>query len=242
MICSKVAELESLAKLEEKLNGEESSISALQQQLDSLTELRGEYKSNLALAIQLLDNIKSLEEKLIDKEILQKEYRIIEGLVKFFSPRGFKLYELKRRCEGLIEQANYWTPSFFQERHEWSISKDINDLDFLVQPVKHRKTQPFSASLFSLGEENRAARVLLFSQIALIPPNKKNNLLFLDEIEGNLDEAGFTAFNEVVIPKLKAEFPDRTIIIMTPLNKLSEVFDHLWIAERKNRKTTLLVN
>jgi DNA repair exonuclease SbcCD ATPase subunit len=95
----------------------------------------------------------------------------------------------------------------------------------------------------SSGEFNRASRVLLFSQLELIPPNKRTNLLILDEIEGHLDEAGMTAFCEIVLPKLKETFPDKTIVVISHLGSLAQagVLDHIWLAERRDRKTTLTV-
>jgi ATPase subunit of ABC transporter with duplicated ATPase domains len=121
------------------------------------------------------------------------------------------------------------------------MSNDLDDLDFLVQPIKHRKTKPYPAASLSAGEENRAERVLLFSQLAMMPLFKQTNLLVLDEIEGNLDPVGRKIFTETVVPKLRETFPDKAIVLISHEESLinSPEINHLWVAEKKNRKTTL---
>lgn len=221
---------------------EESSnyLDTIQEQINKLIELKSEYKTNLSMIKQFQKNIEELNEKLKDKDTLEREHRILEGMVKFFSPSGFKLYELKNRCQSLIDQANRWSPIFFQEQHEWMLSKDIDNIDFLVRPLKGHNAEPFSCSLLSKGEENRASRVLLFSQLSIEPPDKETNLLFLDEIEGNLDQAGLNAFNEIVIPKLKELFPHKTIVIISHQPSLisSDAIEHLWVTQKKDRIST----
>jgi DNA repair exonuclease SbcCD ATPase subunit len=97
--------------------------------------------------------------------------------------------------------------------------------------------------MLSAGEENRAERILLFSQLQLEPKHKALNVLFLDEIEGHLDRAGRTMFTEVVIPKLKETFKDKSIILISHEESLKESpeINHLWLAQRKDRVTTLQV-
>jgi DNA repair exonuclease SbcCD ATPase subunit len=169
--------------------------------------------------------------------------KILEFLIDFYSPSGFKLYDLKQRCKRLVERANYWSKVFFQEPYEWSLSEDIDDLNLFVKPVNLKNEDPYPVALLSAGERNRAARVLLFAQLEMIPPTKRVNFLFLDEIEANLDEIGIRAFTEVAIPKLKETFPDRSIVLVSHLKdiKTSEYLDHQWLAERRQRKTKLTV-
>jgi MoxR-like ATPase len=71
----------------------------------------------------------------------------------------------------------------------------------------------------------------------------KTSDLFLDEIEGNLDEAGLTAFTEAVLPKLKETFPMYTIVVISHQTSLhnSGILDHMWLVERRNRRATLTV-
>ena len=215
-----------------------------QTSLDGMIDLRGQYRSSLQTLAGLLDTRKQLDKELERKSDLEREFSIVEGLAKFYSPKGFMLYELKSRCQALIEKANYWSPIFFQEQYEWSLSPDMDDLDFFVRPIKHPATQPYPVSMLSAGEENRGARVLLFSQLQITPPNKKLNVLFLDEVERNLDRAGMVAFTETVIPKLKETFPERPIIIIShdPSLQNSPHIDTVWTAERKDRTTTFSVS
>jgi len=211
--------------------------------MTKLSELKGQFQNELTQVSQLLKSKSLIEDKLKNYEEQKSEYKVIDALAKFFSPAGFKLFELRRRCEYLIEKVNFWSPVFCREQYEWSMPDDLDDLDFLVQPVKNRKTVPYSASLLSAGEENRAERVLLFAQLDMAPANKALDLLILDEIEGNLDPAGRRTFTEVVIPKLKETFPNKSVIIISHEESLkkSPDIDHLWLVEKKNRSSSLKV-
>lgn len=239
----KVSSLPAQSEITEQLNKQKLDLEDLVNRKNKLNETLGEYKTQLTMVRNLNTDKAKLDERLATSAHVQNEYRIVESLVKFFSPTGFKIYELRKRCELFIEKANYWSPLFFQEQHEWSLPKDLDTIDFLVQPIKHRKIKPFSASMLSAGEENRAERILLFSQLQLEPKHKALNVLFLDEIEGHLDRAGRTMFTEVVIPKLKETFKDKSIILISHEESLKESpeINHLWLAQRKDRVTTLQV-
>ena len=232
-----------LLDLEQQKQTGKEDLDVLFSRVESLNEFKGVLRTQLTNITALRAQAEILEAKVAKQESTESECKILELLNNFYSPTGFKVYELKRRCQKLIERANYWSKLFFQEPYEWSLSDDLDDLDFFIQPSHDPDTEPYPIALLSSGEFNRAARVLLFSQLELIPPSKKTNLLFLDEIEGNLDEAGMTAFCEVVLPKLKETFPDRTIVVISHHASLhnSGVIDHIWLAERKDRKTTLTV-
>jgi len=209
----------------------------------ALSKLFGEFSSQRQMVEQLTATKKLLELELEPAEALHEEYQLLEAMVKFFSPTGFKLYELRKRCELLIERANFWSPVFFQEQYEWSLPNDLESINFLVQPVKHRSTAPYPASNLSAGEENRAEKVLLFAQLDMTKPEKTINALFLDEIEGYLDARGKLVFTEIVIPKLKETFLDRCMVVISHEDSLrdSPDIDHLWLAERKDRQTSLKV-
>lgn len=212
----------------------------LEGRIDQLNRLDGQMTEQLQRAQATERQVVDLTRRLADAEQTRREYRVLQGMVRFYSNRGFKLYELKRRCQLLIDRANFWSPTFFQEPYRWSLPEDLDQIDFLVQPVNH-KTEPYPAGDLSAGEENRAARVLLFSQLEMRPASKRINLLELDEIEANLDEVGFMAFTDVVVPKLREAFPDTTIVLVSHQKSLRNigVIDHQWVAERKDRKTRL---
>jgi DNA repair exonuclease SbcCD ATPase subunit len=233
----------SYSALDDQLKECKEELTQLLARVETLNELKGVLRTQLVSITTLKAQAEALEKKLVGQEETESECKILELLNNFYSPTGFKVYELKRRCQKLIERANYWSKLFFQEPYEWSLSDDLENLDFFIQPTQDRDTDPYPIALLSSGEFNRAARVLLFSQLELIPPSKKTNILFLDEIEGNLDDAGMTAFCEVVLPKLKETFPDRTIVVISHQSSLqnSGVLDHVWLAERKDRKTALTV-
>lgn len=233
----------SLPELETQERAIKDEVTALLSRVESLNEFKGVLRTQLTSIASLRSQAEVLEQKVAKQDATESECKILELLNNFYSPTGFKVYELKKRCQKLIERANYWSKLFFQESYEWSLSEDLDDLDFLIQPTQDPTTEAYPIALLSSGEYNRAARVLLFSQLELIPPSKKTNLLLLDEIEGHLDEAGMVAFCEVVLPKLKETFPDRTIVVISHQSSLhnSGVLDHQWLAERKNRKTTLTV-
>jgi len=207
----------------------------------SLSEFKGALGGQLDSLVDLKARKAEIEDRLSDQKKVEKECRLLDLIARFYAPRGFKVYELKRRSSALIDRANYWSSLFFQEPYEWSLSDDVDNLDFLVQPVNDRKTEPYPVALLSSGEYNRASHVLVFSQIELIPPSKNLNTLFLDEIEGNLDEAGMLAFIDEVLPKLKEVFSDKTVILISHLNSIlnSGVIDHMWVSERKDRKSNL---
>lgn len=233
-----------LTSLEEQEKEGREDLTILFSRIDALNEIKGGLRSQLENLISLNAQAKVLEEKVAGQEEAESECKILEMMTSFYSPTGFKVYELKKRSQKLIDRSNYWSKLFFQEPYHWSLSEDLDDLDFFIQPTNDASTEPYPIALLSAGEYNRAARVLLFSQLELIPPNKKTNLLILDEIEGHLDDAGITAFTEVVLPKLKETFPDKSIVVIshqTSLQKSGHI-DHLWLAERKDRKTKLSVH
>jgi len=240
-LLEKVASLKPKSQLHEDLLIVEEDLLDLSSRIQKLHESFGEYRTQLSLADTLHLQKDDLGSKLKDSDEIYNEYRIIQALVKFFSPAGFKMYELRKRCDLLIEKANFWSPVFFSEQYEWSLPKEVDSLEFMVQPIAHRQQAPYPASNLSSGEENRGERVLLFSQLSLAP--KSLNVLFLDEIEGHLDPAGKIVFTEIVIPKLKETFKDRCIVVISHEECLikSPHIDHLWLSERKNRKSTLKV-
>jgi DNA repair exonuclease SbcCD ATPase subunit len=231
------------SKLEQTLALLQEEYQEWEQRIEALNIMKGDLTGKLDIVRGYEKDIVELEGQLENYENIQREFRIVTGLAKFFSPTGFKIYELKKRCGLLIDRANYWSSIFFQEPYEWSLPSDIDDLDFLVRPVNHKEEEPYPAGSLSGGESNRASRVLLFSQLQLMPPNKAINLLVVDEIEDKLDEAGMVAFTDEVVPKLKETFPSRTIVLVSHQKglKTSDAIDHLWLAERKDRKTVLKV-
>lgn len=235
-----VFDLPPYTQLQDALRCTEVSILDLDQRIAAAAELRGVYGQQAKQRQSLLDARNELNERLVPYEGLRRRMKLYEFLVAFYSPTGFKLYDLKQRCARLVERANHWSKVFFQEPYEWSLSEDIDDLNLFVKAV-NLKEEPYPVALLSAGERNRAARVLLFAQLEMIPPSKKVNFLFLDEIETNLDEIGIRAFTEVAIPKLKETFPDRSIVLVSHLKdlKTSEHLDHQWLAERRTRKTKL---
>ena len=238
-----VSQYEEYDGLVGKRDNLESQIKQFSMSIEELNLAKGEWKTQAASIAALNAAIKTFKDQIVEQEAAESEYRVLEALNAFYSPKGFKLYELKKRCLALVERANYWSKFFFQEPYEWSMSDDLDNLDLLVCPTRHKDTQPYSVGLLSAGEGNRASRVLLFSLLELIPPNKRSNLLFLDEIEGFLDEAGMIAFTDIVLPKLKDTFSDRSVVLIShhPSLLTSSVIDHLWVATKKNRKTTLSV-
>ena len=216
-----------------KLNIRDHSI-----KIDNLNQLKGDFNRTLELVTTQIKERDKILEELAKYHSVKQEFTILEALESFFSPKGFKLYELNERCKMLIERFNYWSPLFFQEPYEWSLSPDNKNLDFLIRPTKHKKTDPYSASLLSLGEENRGARVLLFGQLDLMPPKKKTNLLFLDEVETGLDKVGTDSFVTDVLPKIKDHFKDRNIVLIShiPAIQTSGTAEHLWLVDRKDRR------
>lgn len=236
-----VSQYENYDELITKRNLLEDDRSQYSMSIDELNICKGEWKSQAGNVTALKLSIETFKQQIKDQEAGESEYRILEALNAFYSPKGFKLYELKKRCLALVERANYWSKLFFQEPYEWSMSEDLDDLDLLVCPTKHKNTVPYSVGLMSAGEGNRASRVLLFSLLELIPPNKRTNLLFLDEIEGFLDEAGMVAFTDIVLPKLKETFSDRSVVLIShhPSLATSEFIDHVWLTTKKDRKSTL---
>jgi len=238
-----VLALSPLSQLDEEEKEYREDLAMFFSRVEELNEFKGSLRTQKVSIATLKSQVDALEEKVVGQEKTESECKILEMMSSFYSPAGFKVYELKKRCQKMIDRANHWSKMFFQESYHWSLSEDIEDLDFFIQPVNDSTTEPYPIACLSAGEYNRAARVLLFSQLELIPPNKKTNILFLDEIEGHLDEVGMTAFTEVVLPKLKETFPDRTIVVISHQGSIqtSECLDHLWLAERKDRKTKLTV-
>lgn len=242
-LTEKVLTLPTSVELERQDKECREDLGILFSRVESLNEYKGLLKSQLANLTSLKKQLVQLEEKVATQEATESECKILELMNKFYSPTGFKVYELKQRSQKLIDRANIWSKLFFQEPYEWSLSEDLENLDILIRPTHDSETEPYPIALLSAGEFNRASRVLLFSQLELIPPNKKTNLLILDEIEGNLDEAGLTAFTEVVLPKLKETFPEYTIVVISHQTSLhnSGVLDHMWLVERRNRIASLSV-
>ena len=238
-----VITLPQLQIIEEQEKEQREDLATLMGRVEALNEFKGSLRTQLTSLVTLKAQAQALEAKVAGTEEVESECKILELMNDFYSPSGFKVYELKKRCQKLIDRSNHWSKMFFQEPYQWSLSEDLDDLDFFIQPINDPTTEPYPIACLSAGEYNRAARVLLFSQLELIPPNKKTNLLFLDEIEGHLDEMGMVAFTEVVLPKLKETFPDRTIVVISHQSSIqtSECLDHLWLAERKDRKTKLTV-
>ena len=243
VLTDQVLKLNALPLLEAKEQTVKEDVAELQARVESLNEFKGVLRTQLTNITTLKSQAESLGAKVAKQAEKESESKILELLNSFYSPTGFKVYELKKRCQKMIERANFWSKLFFAEPYTWSLSEDLDDLDFFIQPSHDQETEPYPISLLSSGEYNRAARVLLFSQLELIPPNKKTNLLVLDEIEANLDEAGMLAFTEVVLPTLRDTFPDRTIVVISHQTSLHNagVLNHMWLAERKDRKTTLTV-
>ena len=230
----------SLTEIEDEKKTVTEDLAVLLSRVESLNEFKGVLRTQLSSLTNLKVQIGDLEIKVAKQETKESECKILELLNSFYSPTGFKIYELKKRCLKLIERANIWSNLSFQEKYEWSLSEDPEGIDFLIRPINDPSTEAYSISLLSSGEYNRASRVLLISLLELTPPNKDTNLLILDEIEGHLDSAGTTAFVEMVLPKLREIFPHKTIIVISHQSSLQNAgIDHLWLVERKDRKSKL---
>jgi len=184
-----------------------------------------------------------LEEKVNDFEAIQERYSVGKTRCDFYSTKGFKLFELKNKCKDFMEKCNYWSKIFFQEPYEWSVSEDLDNLQFYVKPGKSN-SDPYPIASLSNGEKNRASRVLLFAQLEMIPRDKRTNLLVLDEVEAFLDKAGARAYIYHVLEILKTNFPKYSIIVVSHLSALmnSGHIDHLWIVDRKKRKSKLTIH
>lgn len=229
--------LKDLQQTAEVLQGALSFYDAESQNLYSLI---ADWRVELRDLQAMLQDIQSLRESVQSFEETQERYHIGKTRCDFYSPKGFKLFELKTKCREFVEKCNYWSKIFFQEPYEWSVSDDLDNLDFYVRPAKG-SGEPYPIGKLSNGEKNRASRVLLFSQLEMIPKVKRTNLLVLDEVEAFLDQAGARAYIYHVLEILKTTFPQYSIIVVSHLSALvnSGHIDHLWVIDRKKRKSKL---
>lgn len=239
-----VVDLPQQSILEKRRDSIALKLQELSLRTGALSEAKGVLRTQKISVVSLKGQEEVLLEKLSKTQAIESECKILELLKDFYNSDGFKVYELKRRCLKMIERANYWSQLSFQEPYRWSMSDDLDDLDFLIQPIKDPDTEPYPVGTLSSGEINRAIRTLLFSSLELIPPKKRTNFLALDEIESNLDKAGMLAFTDGVLPRLKEMFNEHSIFVISHQESLhnSGVLDHLALAERKDRKTKLTVH
>ena len=81
---------------------DKSDVQTLLERIESLNELKGVLRTQKENIVTLNRQAQILEDKIKDLKVTESECKILELMNSFYSPTGFKIYELKKRCQKLI--------------------------------------------------------------------------------------------------------------------------------------------
>jgi DNA repair exonuclease SbcCD ATPase subunit len=189
---------------------------------------------------RLLKQQNEMKEQVDEIEGLRKEQRIYGALLKAL-PK-LKKKQLHVIVMSMVNVLPRYINDLFDETVVIKSDESEEDsLDLMLERYTQDRIPvriPIKAA--SKGEKQRLSIAFLFALNAIQRPEKKSNLLVLDEVDSGLDASGVTALGKL-IENVKGKF--ETVIMISHREQLdATVFDKRWTVVKEKGISQLLLN
>ena len=160
-----------------------------------------DYSSQLDIQLKLMSQI----------EDLHTQRRILNACWKAYSPSRMKKEAVAKISTLIAQKLNIFVPLIFNEDISFVTDPGENSVDILF---KRGNQPPRDVRFLNGGHKKRFLIALIPTLAGLVSIKKRTNLIILDEIDANVDQAGKEAIGEFLVPYLKEQF--KTIIVISP--------------------------
>ena len=202
-----------------------------------------DYRSNLGRLdaqvdeiVKATDKVSRLEQQLRDYSASQQKMYLLENLQVAFK----KLKQARRHAvlQAVMKYLHQYSSLLFDPSS--GISFGLNEDEDSVAFMCHRKGyEPYDIRTMSGGEKGKVTIALLLTLPLLVSPQKRSNLLILDEVDSALDASGKEMLTRSVFPTLRKLFP--SIFVISHNNDIDiSAFDQVWQVVRKKRISKLI--
>lgn len=180
-------------------------------QIDRWRAVLAGYKQKSTQLAQLSSQLQRLE-SLEDDEI------VLAATKKAYDKSGMKVDRLKALLEKIRKGLPKWTRILFTEPY-FDVKVDSEDSKSLSLLVTKRhvvngkeKISWIDASELSGGEESRFALCVMLTLMSQVAPEKRTNVLIIDEADAGLDDLGKRLMAELLLVMMKAAKPTMYVI------------------------------
>lgn len=220
-------------------------------ELESVKGVLSDLRSKLSEVVKALDEansaqheheVYSTQRKKLTKKIdglrpFIEHKRLLEVLVKAYSPKGLKTLAANNIC-GLLEQnLNAYSNLIFTEPFVFTVQAKDSGLSMIVDRGNDKISDVRNLS----GAESNAFRLLfVMSLLPLLPDDKRISMLTLDEPCAHMDEVFRTKFLRMFLPALSEIVPHIFIITPNPDDYCEGSVQ--WIVQKHRGKSTVIVD
>jgi len=227
------------------LSNNSSKISFLKNKLEKLENKREDLIENLvSLQVDLkrrkeidyrLDELKTKYKKIGSRIKEDKIYLPITKKAIF--SRDLKTEVLMEFCKFLVDHWNIYAPELFGRKNvRFNVGLERGFPAFKFSYGKG----PSSDIRFMSGGEKKRLIVAMIPSI-LVVANSVSNLLALDEIDANMDEAGISAITDFLPTILESELGKNSIFFITPRKNFFHQEYQEWQIERSGNRSRLII-
>lgn len=218
-------ELENLKSQIEGINKPKESLSKLKKRLKETQELLDTLDRDVSLydqKIVTLERDKDVVEQLTsDIEDYQAKTRkrnktlqlkkIYDVLLQAYGPRGLKIDRIRLITKTLTEYVNDYAPILFSDPIEFSHLPE----DELASVMFQRKnSKRVDVRHLSSGATRKFILALIPAMAKMVTPDKRTNMVILDEVDANIDRVGQSIFTDQFLPMLVNRFD--SVFAVTP--------------------------
>ncbi|QRE00293.1 hypothetical protein [Burkholderia phage BCSR5] len=183
---------------------------------DRINKLRlkaSEIETTLNLHQAAKQKCKDTKARLKKYEKQLKEERYLKMLVEAYSDKGVKKMAIEAISNQLMKLVNKYAKIVFPEDYRFSFHWEKTSVQLLVHRRYGKKVRVSDVRRLSGAESKLFTVVLVLALLAFVPPNKRVNLLIMDEPASNMSQETWESFSKL-LPILNKLIP--SIIIVTP--------------------------
>lgn len=177
----------------------------------------------------LSKKLAELSEKIEQQNVIVADKVFLENLIKVYSNKGIKIQKVNGICRILERNLNHFKSLVFDENFKFKINIEENVFDVLVDRGDGMVSD---VRRLSGSEGRRFNLLLLISLLPLTPPNRRSNLVILDEMESNASPTSMRLFCDRYLPELHKMVPN--IVVITPLDLRVEGAQKVLITKDKD--------
>lgn len=216
----------------------------LENTINNLNVQLGNIESSNQRHERISSQLKNISDDLNKLPELKQEEIFWAKMVDAYGNKGLRVLQLEKIMGTVMERFPYYASILFQEKGlEFKFKCDSGNINILAVRTESQdgKEITFEHDISSLsgGEQKRASVAFILTLADCITAQKRANLLILDEIDTNLDEAGQFLFVNDLLPELKQNYASIFLISHSKDIRQAAVYDQEWYLSKKNHWTDI---
>lgn len=188
-----------------------------------------------------LTDLRAEQAKLKVKQTLmikqQRKVKIIDALITAFGKSGLKRVVAAEYAARLEHRLNSLSGLMFDDKMKFHL--EVTPTNFVIA-YEDRRGTPFDVRLLSGGEGRSFAILGTLALLSELPSYQRTNLLVLDEMNVNLDEAAKRMFANDLVPALAEIIPH--IIVVSPTDEVYPNSRRVIVEKHKERGRLIYEN